>query len=631
MLNAFGGGPGARGLVRFYYEGGGAEADAAELKKRLRRHDFSFGDADPGKFQQTAIVLTTGKRTAALTVRALATKKNATLSAEELAAHLNGGEPLELPADVLAAAQRYFTAAKVLSEEGDVFNDGKSLFRVAEGKAAKPGTDIFRYDPPAEDFGLRQSQNKPAPPPATPPAQPGRGAPRSLGMRTPPPKGGLFSFAENHGLSRKAARTMMGEIGGRFSFPQDGVILTPEEMRDPKSVAPVDYSIGDNYGDWTRESVAKFLGVAADEHVYKALVNSGELSPKLVEEDEASEIRKGNRDDYVMDDKAGYKADAIDLLTRHKDEELTRDEEDEYDGFLPWDDWTEKDAERLAREIAARYNERSVEETGGLEEFSSSAFPAPVVTINADGSTQVNDGNHRVRRFQEQGYEAIPAWVNDERARAAAKKASADETPIAAKNRLMEEGIQYAAEHGPGEGLNDIARKYLEASRKAQGRDGSEPIDDISISGQARWFDEMGAGERRAKMREKMRARKTAPGGAPAQLPGHRPVEISLPSKTLDAINANNTIGENLTDDAERAAYMEALDKPEYVKRGRGSSARLRLTYAEAADFLSVVEGEAEDDLAPFGDRALDMWYRKGMEEAAKRIKAAIAKAKAEE
>ena len=219
VLNAFGGGPGAQGLVRFYYDGGGMEADKEELRKRMRRRNFSFGDIDPAKFQQTAIVLATAARSSELTVRALATKKKATLTADELAAHLNGGEPLELPEDVLAAAQRYFTAAKTLSEEGDVFNPGKSLFRVAEGKTTTAGTEIYKYDPAAADFGLRQSRKTTAPEAKQDaPAKPGKGAPQSLGMRIPPPRGGLFSFAEaDPDADRRRIRAAEKLEGGRFS------------------------------------------------------------------------------------------------------------------------------------------------------------------------------------------------------------------------------------------------------------------------------------------------------------------------------------------------------------------------------------------------------------------------------
>ena len=226
-----------------------------------------------------------------------------------------------------------------------------------------------------------------------------------------------------------------------------------------------------------------------------------------------------------------------------------------------------------------------------------------------------------------------PGWSRNFGDAPAGERASfgADENPVKERGRLMDEGIKYAEENGAGEGLNAIARKYLEASRKAQKRD--DLIADREVEMQARWFAEQGAGERRAKMREKMSAKLNAPDtprGEPAKLPGHRPVEISLPAKTLAMILENGTVGENVTGDEANATYRLALEKPEYIKRGKGSSARLRLTLEEAEDLLSVTKGESDEDIAPFGDRMLDMWYRKGMEEAVKRIRAALAKAKAE-
>ena len=170
-----------------------------------------------------------------------------------------------------------------------------------------------------------------------------------------------------------------------------------------------------------------------------------------------------------------------------------------------------------------------------------------------------------------------PEWSRNFGDAPAGERASfgADENPVKERGRLMDEGIKYAEENGAGEGLNAIARKYLEASRKAQKRD--DLIADREVEMQARWFAEQGAGERRAKMREKMSAKLNAPDtprGEPAKLPGHRPVEISLPAKTLAMILENGTVGENVTGDEANATYRLALEKPEYIKRGKGSSAR---------------------------------------------------------
>ncbi len=196
--------------------------------------------------------------------------------------------------------------------------------------------------------------------------------------------------------------------------------MSRDDFPPNASIAPVDYEQSDNFGKWTKQTVAKFVGAPADKHIYKALMSPRDLNPSLAEEENAKEYGAGERDDEAM---ALYGDEAREALKRNKEGALSHDER--HRGWtLPMEgnEWTEEDALILAREMAADYDLMALAEDGGLEPGMGAEYPPPVVTIKSDGTTAINDGNHRINRFTEQEYDAIPVWVNDEQARTKANR-----------------------------------------------------------------------------------------------------------------------------------------------------------------------------------------------------------------
>ena len=70
----------------------------------------------------------------------------------------------------------------------------------------------------------------------------------------------------------------------------------------------------------------------------------------------------------------------------------------------------------LARAMLARERQE-----WGEEDMSSSfkdGYPPIVVTRKSNGTFVINDGNHRVTVWKNQGYDVAPSWINDEFKRA---------------------------------------------------------------------------------------------------------------------------------------------------------------------------------------------------------------------
>jgi ribosomal protein S18 acetylase RimI-like enzyme len=169
---------------------------------------------------------------------------------------------------------------------------------------------------------------------------------------------------------------------------------------------------------WSEEVVAEFLGVTEDQNIYKGMIDLSDLNPSVVEFETAKEIRSGEQEVEQM-----YLDQAEEMLDRYTSEENVNDrfftksrgEFEEWQDHLPWDHtsgYDESDVEDLAREMQAR-------DQGGYDEEEyatprSSGYPPIVVTRKADGSLQIEDGNHRVDTWQKAGYDVAPAWINDE-------------------------------------------------------------------------------------------------------------------------------------------------------------------------------------------------------------------------
>jgi hypothetical protein len=175
----------------------------------------------------------------------------------------------------------------------------------------------------------------------------------------------------------------------------------------------VDFNAVDNYGvAWNARTVAEYIGIEADEHIYETVIDTADLAPALVEQEDAADIRVG-KDDDVIDQ---FDLDeAEDLLEQFNEDEFHKPELDEWRDFLVTD-YDEADILQLAREITARRFEfNAVAEDLGFQ--GEKAPPPPVVTRNPDGTYTIVDGNHRIEYWQAQGYEGIPVVLNDQRAR----------------------------------------------------------------------------------------------------------------------------------------------------------------------------------------------------------------------
>lgn len=144
----------------------------------------------------------------------------------------------------------------------------------------------------------------------------------------------------------------------------------------------VDWKKTDNYGKWDENSVADFGG-AEHNFIYPAMLDAGDLNPKIVELETANDISKMSE---------------AQVREQYPDEFLDEDV-----------DW---------REVRDRMSEesRSMWE-GSKEEYArpfSSGYPPVVVRRVGKDSYEMLDGNHRTDVWQEQGFDVVPAWVIDD-------------------------------------------------------------------------------------------------------------------------------------------------------------------------------------------------------------------------
>jgi len=158
----------------------------------------------------------------------------------------------------------------------------------------------------------------------------------------------------------------------------------------------VDWDRPDLHGLWTPRSISEFLGVPLDEYIYDTALDASDLTPVLAEEQHARDILAGEADDEIED--------------FHLEEAAFQLEEED----SPWG-FDEDDVLQVAREIAAQ---DAAAGSSTFEELAAGGTPPPpVVTHKVDGTYVVEEGNHRIAFWQEQGHTEIPAWLNDEKAR----------------------------------------------------------------------------------------------------------------------------------------------------------------------------------------------------------------------
>jgi len=209
-----------------------------------------------------------------------------------------------------------------------------------------------------------------------------------------------------------------------------------------------DWDATDNYGKWTQQTVAQFVGVKPDRFVYTAMVDLADLKPQRVEKQGAEALRKGEGElDPV------FMEQAEEMLERWTagETQYHRSGFDNWRDFLPWDPddgYDDSDVELLARELQARSEVESYPEDE-LQRSFGRGFPPIVVTREVDGSVVINDGNHRADIWREQDYDVAPAWVNDDMARQASKRRPPTVRRAGVVKRVVDQGQQVAESFQP--------------------------------------------------------------------------------------------------------------------------------------------------------------------------------------
>jgi hypothetical protein len=279
-------------------------------------------------------------------------------------------------------------------------------------------------------------------------------------VRTGPARGSKEHFKKQHEsliaeLARLSGKAPPTKEMFDIEVPRERV---GHDLDDYEGSAPdVDWDATDNYGKWTAKSVAKFLGVQADEHIYQAMVDLADLKPSRAERVTAEETRKGESeiDPYYNDEAERL----LEKWTDPKELGYHRAEFEDLRDFLPWnpeDGYDESDVRDLAKELQARSEETGYDE----EQFtfkSKEGFPPLVITRKTDGSLEINDGNHRADIWNQQGHDVAPAWVNDEYAREAKKNPpmfDLAEEEMTAENPDVIRIIKALATSHVGQGLN---------------------------------------------------------------------------------------------------------------------------------------------------------------------------------
>lgn len=241
-----------------------------------------------------------------------------------------------------------------------------------------------------------------------------------------------------------------------------------------------DWYAADNTGVKTRRSIAAALGVPADEFVYRAMVDLSDLHGVRVEKEDAKDLRegKGEIDPFYVREATGLLDEWSSFEQYYRDEKF-----EQWRDYLPWawgEEYDDGDVETLAREMEARATEDSYPE----EEFSISfktAFPPIEVTRTVDGRLVVNDGNHRVDIWQQQGFDKAPAWVNDEmlRSRGIEREAASFDMVVKDGNDQADQDVSSKSENVP---VEPAAQEYRGEHQPAS-RDGGCPLHDLTAEG----------------------------------------------------------------------------------------------------------------------------------------------------
>ncbi len=154
-----------------------------------------------------------------------------------------------------------------------------------------------------------------------------------------------------------------------------------------------DWEESDNFGVWDESNVREWSG-DKESAIYRSMVDLSDVEYSAVEEgeEEIEALKKQYLDDpnFV----------ATDVYSYAREQGLLRTDLDSED--IEWV------AENLARETAEREALFRTEEDAG-----SGRYPPILMERDANGNTKLLDGNHRVKRWKEEGLEVAPAIIID--------------------------------------------------------------------------------------------------------------------------------------------------------------------------------------------------------------------------
>jgi hypothetical protein len=157
-----------------------------------------------------------------------------------------------------------------------------------------------------------------------------------------------------------------------------------QPIDDYEGRAPdVNWNAVDMYGEvWSEKTVESFVE-SPHKFIYTSMLDSGDLSPKVVEMETANEIERMNEEQ---------------IRSEYPDEFVDED--------VSW------------REVRSRMAEESRNSWESSKQDMARplgrGYPPAVVRRTGENTFEVIDGNHRIDLWQEQGFTAIPVWVVDD-------------------------------------------------------------------------------------------------------------------------------------------------------------------------------------------------------------------------